>query len=378
MLRWLVLIATTALAAACSDVRNAKPDTAAREARAIEQLLSNQQYSEAIAQLEQDPRLGTSAEKQQQLRRVRDLAANYDKVMNAAIHEAVRKEDWSTAYRLLHEGMKNYPDGYNVREWYDDLDPKRVQRLAELRTNLLLERAQWVMQARPLLREIAFTDPGNRVAVAELEHINAEAQRIATQLSNVGVAALGEKKLELAERCLNMSDRLHPIAENILALERLDQQRHEMNLEKRKQRLREEEDRQRVETEKRRQQARAEVERQQQESRRLTEEIYAAIGSWDLLRAQALLEKLHEVDNVDPQLRGVEYAVETAVMVRVDEWVEKGNTLYSNGDVDAAKAVWEQALALNPGNIRVRDRIQRAERVLQNLRDQQKRPATGH
>jgi len=338
-------------------------------------LINSQYYSAAIEMLERDLHVRDTPELRQQLAQVTKLADYYDKVIGADIEDAVNKQDWNTAYRLLDQAASRYPQGAAAREWRGALSSHRQERAETLKTSLLIERATWVLQSREVLAEWVSLEPLNATATAKLEEVHTEAQSLAAQLSRIGIAALTAKDLELAERALNLADRLYPIAENILALERLDRAQHEVNQEKRKQRLREEQELARREAEKRKQSQHAVEERQQQQSRRLIEDINAASGKGDLLRAQAMLEQLRSADKNHPQIPLLEQALAASIATRVDELLEKGNTLYSNGEIEQAKTVWEEALLLNPASTRARTRVARAQQVLSNLREQQQKKA---
>lgn len=350
----------------------AKPKDQA-QAPTLAALINSQHYAEAIELIERDLRAHDSPETRQQLAQVSKLADYYDKVVGADIEDAVNKQDWNTVYRLLDQATTFYPQGAAVREWRSALAAHRQVRADDLKVSLLMERAAWLLQSRAVLEELVNLEPRNTVATGKLEEVRTEAQNLAAQLSKIGIIALTAKDLELAERCLTLADRLHPIAENILALERLDRAQLEVTQEKRKQRLREEQEQARRDAEKRKQSLHAVEERQQQQSRHLVDDINVTLAKGDLPRVQTMLEQLRSADKNNSQIPVLEQALASAITARVDELLEKGNTLYSNGDIEQAKAVWEEALQLNPGSTRARARVARAQQVLSNLREQQQK-----
>ena len=339
----------------------------------LESLINSQHYNAAIELLERDLRVQDSAETRQQLAHVIKLAESYDQAVGTDIENAVNKQDWNTAYRLLDQAATRYPQGETSGEWRTALASHQQERIEELKISLLIERAMWLLQSRSVLDELVSLEPRNSAALAKLDEVRIEAQSLAAQLSQLGVAALAAKHLEQAERSLTMADRLYPIAENILALERLDRAQHELNQEKRKQRLREEQEQVRRDAEKRKQSQQAVDERQQQQSRRLVEDINAALGKGDLRRAQTMLEQLRNADKKHPQLPVLGKALTGSIATRVDALLEKGNALYSSGEIEQAKTVWEEALLLNPGSSHARARVARAQQVLDNLREQQQK-----
>ncbi|MBI3775105.1 MAG: hypothetical protein HY273_06065 [Gammaproteobacteria bacterium] len=346
------------------------------QAPTLASLINSQHYADAIELIERDIRAHDTPETRQQLAQVTKLADYYDKVVGADIEDAVSKQDWNTVYRLLDQATALYPQGAAVREWRSALAAHRQVRADDLKVSLLMERAAWLLQSRTVLEELVNLEPRNTVATGKLDEVRSEAQSLAMRLSKIGIAALTNKDLELAERCLTLADRLHPIAENILALERLDRAQLEVTQEKRKQRLREEQEQARRDAEKRKQSLHAVEERQQQQSRHMVDDINATLAKGDLLRAQAMLEQLRGADKNNSQIPVLEQTLAGAIAARVDELLEKGNTLYSNGDIEQAKTVWEEALLLNPGSTRARARVARAQQVLSNLREQQQKKAS--
>ncbi len=374
---WLGAVAV-ALAACggANNLRTAGGDSESASPRVVEQLLAAERYSDAIRMVEQDPRLG-GADHQAWLKRVYEKASAYDQAIGALIREAAEKADWRSTYRLVYESSQHYADGPMIRKAIEEFTPRQNARIAELRINLMIERADWLIKSRAVLEELAAVDLSNSTLAADLARTQEDARQLAVQLSNLGVDALSALRLDTAEKCLTKADELHPIAENILALERLDRLRHDQIQEQRNARIREEQERSHAETEKRKQQRRAEDERVQLEARKLVEEIRVATARTDLVRAVELMQRLRELDRANPNIPALDQALEVAVTARVGELLERGNDLYGNGNIKDAREVWEEARRLSPENARIRDRIRRADQVLSNLQEQQQRATAG-
>ncbi|MCG7897290.1 MAG: tetratricopeptide repeat protein [Candidatus Thiodiazotropha lotti] len=56
----------------------------------------------------------------------------------------------------------------------------------------------------------------------------------------------------------------------------------------------------------------------------------------------------------------------------IDNLLSAGDRLYRDGEIESAKATWRAALALDPQDLRAREKIQRAQRVLNNLENLRK------
>lgn len=114
---------------------------------------------------------------------------------------------------------------------------------------------------------------------------------------------------------------------------------------------------------------RRETERRRQEARRLHEQAQEAMRQGDLRRARRTLARLEEVDSGHEELAALRHAVEEAISAKVQELLGRGNALYRDGAFAEAKAVWEAALELDPGDEKVKPHVERAERVLGRLRE---------
>ncbi len=355
-----------------SSTRSARAESAKQDAssRAIDQLVAAQHFGEAIQALERDIKNG--ADRQALLKQTLEQAAAYDQATAAAIRSAAESEDWQTAFRYLYEGARNYPEGPQIRKRIEELAPRQNARIRELRIALIVERADWILKTRPILKELSYTDLSDVASSSAVDQLAEESKRIAAELSAFGIEALGNNNLPLAERCLAKSDELYPSAENIRALERLDHRRNEVAHE----RQRQERERLRADSERQKKQRRADAERTRQEARNLASDVRGAIRRSELGLAQQLLGRLEETDPEYPELEALRGLLDTTIAVRVDELLAHGNDLYGNGNIREARDVWEQARLLNPDNSRVRDRIFRADQVLNNLDEQQRRSSS--
>ncbi|MES9861872.1 MAG: hypothetical protein ABW138_13625 [Candidatus Thiodiazotropha sp. 4PDIVS1] len=65
-------------------------------------------------------------------------------------------------------------------------------------------------------------------------------------------------------------------------------------------------------------------------------------------------------------------SVNTQLQRYIENLLSAGDRLYRDGEIESAKATWRAALALDPQDLRARDKIQRAQRVLNNLENLRK------
>ena len=98
-----------------------------------------------------------------------------------------------------------------------------------------------------------------------------------------------------------------------------------------------------------------------------------ALAREDLPGAQRALEALLAIDTDNADALALRDAVNSAVTVRSEELLRQGNQLYRSGNIEQAKSTWERGLLLDPENPQLLANIQRAERVLQNLQELQRK-----
>lgn len=337
----------------------------------IDQWIAQHKYSKALKALNIRARTQPSTANASWLQTVQELAANYDLQETSQIQYFADKGNLDDAFQRLDLALQNYPEGAHLLELQNRLKPKQAQRVEELESQLILARAEWLLNSKSLNEEIIRVYPENKRASNELKIINPEINTNAEKLSKIGIKFLGANKLDLADRYLTMADQLHPSKGNIAALVKLDQLRYELKTKLRKQQLKAQEARNKIELKKRKQVLQQKELRQQREIKHLVTNIQKALNKEDLFLAQKLFVQLVAIDVKDPNVPKLQQILNDAITTKVDKLLDQGNVLYRNGEILQAKETWEKALKINPDNTQVRSRIIRAERVLNKLRELQ-------
>jgi hypothetical protein len=339
----------------------------------IQQLIEQQKYDEAMHLLEQEYHNRPSQDLQRRISNLKKLADKYDQKQAARIQKMVDRQDWEAAYRLMHEGLKNYSHGLKLKDLREKLRPKQLQRIQDLEAEMLAAKGEWLLKSKTLQEELIKTDPGNISYQLKLERIKAQMISLSRKLSDIGIQALSTRELEKAEHCLSLADRLQPAKETILAMERLDQLRYQEKKQTRERLLREEEEQRRKDLLERELASYAEKRWHTQKSEELVKQIYSALTNSDLIHAKQLIHELREFDKNNSHLRSLSPKLDKAITVKVKNLLEQGNSFYSNGEIAQAKQTWDKALELDPGNEKLRSRVARAKQVLSNLRDLHKK-----
>ncbi len=327
--------------------------------------VDQEQYGRALRALERRP---PNEQTRQLLAEVQAQADAYDHQMAVEVRRLQERGDWKAAVALLNEGLMRYRGGDQLAAAGKALHRTQARRLERLRADLLASKGDWLAASIPLYRAIVATDPEDTESAWEAERLDKASKQTAQELTKLGLQALSRHELDRADRYLSLSQRLEPSERAQRAQERLASLRAQQK--QRQQEADELSRRQRAE------QLRQErKERQTRRVRTLTEEARVALRAADLPRARAALSQLRELDADAPQVSHLKQSLDQALEARLSELVDRANQYYADGKITRAKQVWEQALELDPANEALRGRVQRAERVLDNLREIQRRSA---
>ncbi|MCG7873017.1 MAG: tetratricopeptide repeat protein [Candidatus Thiodiazotropha lotti] len=96
------------------------------------------------------------------------------------------------------------------------------------------------------------------------------------------------------------------------------------------------------------------------------------LESGQLRDAKHALQKILKDVPKNSQAREMLAKVNRQLQRYIDNLLSAGDRLYRDGEIESAKATWRAALALDPQDQRAREKIQRAQRVLNNLENLRK------
>jgi hypothetical protein len=307
------------------------------------------EYGKAWELLQQLPETALPEQRE----RLSALIAEYDRQAIAEARQRYEQDDWAGALDLLEAAQGRLPAGSESHGHYVELQGQLAHRAEELRERLLIVRSEALLLALPLLEDLARLEADRAAAYGELEHSRTELAAMAAQLVACGRAALEAGRLDRAERCLQLAARVEQAPEVMQMLAELEKVRSAQQ-----------------------QRARAQRERTAAETRRREAEALLAearelIQQARLADARETLAHLLASDVPTPEVAELHEALSAAISAKVDELLERGNTLYRRERIEEAREVWRSALQIDPGNPRVRSNIDRADRVLERVRQLQ-------
>lgn len=259
--------------------------------------------------------------------------------------------DWSGAFETYRAAINKLPSSVPLRKELQAFRRKQAERIEELRIERLVARARWLERTIALQRSIVHVDQNNWTEQRELERYQEEANALATELTRIGSTALENENLGVAARTLPIAARLSPTPSAESAKERLSQAETAQVQSQRRQRNR------------------ALEKLRHRESASLLSDFRKAFAAGDLKRARQLMQRLSEIDGGNPEVQTERSAFEDKLDQVLRTHLESAISLYGRGRFDEAVAQWNRVLAIDPENEQARAGVERAERVMQKLRE---------
>ena len=304
----------------------------------VDQWLKNDQYGRALSSLKLQARLFSNKETNQTLKTVKVKASQYDRKQAASIRRLLSKEKWDEAIALLNSSLQNHPDGKQLLRTQKLLWRKQQQHTMNLEAQLLLSRTEWLSRDLKLYQTMLLADPQNQSTKWKIADTQHELQSSADKLQIFGNNALEKKQYDLADICLSTANRLQPTKELNESLTLLElRSRKTIN---------------KIKT--------------------LSGKMKDAIKKNDLAKGRKLIIELDEMNEYPFELEKLKESIVNNIGIKVTKILKKGDILYKNGNIEGAKIAWENALKLEPENEQLHDRITRAERSLETLKELKK------
>jgi predicted Zn-dependent protease len=261
--------------------------------------------------------------------------------------ELVSKGRYQEAIQLLNDaGMEKNRNPAYVEEIKSlKLEQKIVEE--ELTDQLLISNTSALQKQLPILEKLAQSSPNGQYQIL-LKQTKAQLQDMRLALSECGWRHF-KRNNELAKKCLDIALSLREEAsdKNLMEHLLLEQRRSEVAKQNKVRAEREKSFSKRINT-------------QLNEADRLSESGQLREAKRTLL---AILKESPENEKAKKMLAGVNNQLQGYI----ENLLAAGDRLYRDGEIEGAKATWRAVLSLDPQDSRAREKIQRAQRVLDNL-----------
>ena len=274
----------------------------------------------------------------------------------------IEKGQWHEAELTLNDAMKKLPDSEALQHTYQEFTKQRAQYLKSLNTQLAINKAELLIKDKPVQQQLSRTLPDDRKTRQVMDKYRDDSQQVTAQLLTCGADASQINDLVLAEQCYRLADRLQPNTSTRDALTavqeklaRIQAQALERDLEHR--------------------QAQSQARKPpsiSQLGHNLLEKSRKALQAGHLKLALSQYDKIPGTDKNQPVVKQYGEEMNRTIRDNVNQGIELGRKLYSQGQVEQALAVWNKLRDLDPDNENLLSHIERAERVLDKIKQLRK------
>lgn len=285
-------------------------------------------------------------------------ARKYEQHIEMQIQKFITANQWAQALDLLDQAKKKYPlvnaenKNRGILKAEKSLLQKQQRLLASIEQNIILERSQWLIKTQPLYQKKLNTDPRNKALSIRVENLRKESRLLSGKLTQRCREAIDKKHYKTAKYLINQAIALNSSKQRQKILYQL-QNREEKSSSKK-------------------QQTQDATHVVQQNT--LLQDIEKSYNAGNLLKTKQLISMLDESEQSNIQLIELKQKLERSINYTIQQLVAEANKSYTDGQFHHAIELWEQVLAYNPENTLAEKNIQRAEKViekLKNLREKQ-------
>ena len=279
--------------------------------------------------------------------------------------ELLRKQrQYSESEHLLFKAKRRYPDNIQLQQLLERtlLERRRYRQLIE--DQLLVARLTQIQQQLPLLAQLAKSEADDLMIRSHLQQLEKE-----WQAGRPSLSVCGERQLinapETAEKCLRLA---LTIDEQKSDRERLTQIESGREIIENVKEIAAEK------TEKK--------QRQTQRQALIQQLLKQARSKWESGERYDALILLEHVLKLKPKSANA-IRLKTKIQNELEDYTQSllaaGDTLYQKGKIEGAIAAWNALLTLDPEHAQAQEKIERAQKVLENLQQlrQQKESVAG-
>lgn len=286
-----------------------------------------------------------------ELRKPPPVSADQNRISIARQLEA--KGRYGQAIEILERAIVRDGKAEDYTQALREIRLQQSQLEQELKDQLLISHTSALKNQIPILEQLLRSDPTLGKYAAQLERTRRQLQKLQQPLSECGWRHF-RKNNALAKDCLTLALSLEP--------EERDERLMSYLLDEQKETL---EKTQTVERAKR------EMLWKHRNQQRL-EEAQQLSASGQLVDAKRVLKTILKEAPRNKAARRLLHDVETRLKVYIENLLASGDRLYREGEIEGAKATWRAALSLDPQEQRAREKIDRAQRVLDSLENLRK------
>ncbi|MBL4762500.1 MAG: hypothetical protein JKY93_07370 [Gammaproteobacteria bacterium] len=341
MTKWLsIILLCVFLATACSLADKSGKSIS----RDVERFLNSNQYAKATRLINRVQRNHPDYRMLQIVKK--QIAVKKKKYESAAFNKSqvlIKKGAWKAALSLLETARKNVGKSHVLNRAY-----KRAHKKQQRLTDILLRdhsfnRAKWLIEELQVMTDVVRINPWNFSFKLKLDGLEKQARTQAGQLHVLAKAALKQNELSVAKRALNYALTLRPNTKSYLKTNQRILYKMKYGV--------------------------GSTER----IRQLQNRYKTALKNRSLVIARSALLSILGIDPGNKKAQRELRKVNALIKVEVKQLLSRAAAAYSHGKFKQAVTIWQKAELLDPDNQEIKDHLERASRVLKNLKSIRKK-----
>ena len=269
-----------------------------------------------------------------------------------------KDNDLLGAVQLLSAALQKIPHSTLLRELRNTIEHDRVDQLKINEREQLVSNATYMIEQQQLYQDKINLESPSLGQRWENKRNAKEARELSAKLLEHGQYAMQTDQLDIAENCLNLSAALNhsPEADALLSEIRTTRDSRKQVAQKQAS----------IKKKKKQQKVKR---KQTNKTRVLMEETQQALSNDDLLVARAAFVQIPSSAQQRKEVIAIQDHLDQAVGTRVGELITAGDAQYRADNVLEAIRTWTKGLSLDPENPELRERVERANRVLARLEE---------
>ena len=284
--------------------------------------------------------------------------SEYEAAVFAEARALQDNNDLLGAVTLLSDALLRLPHSTLLRELRNGIEQERVEQLQTNERKQLISRAGFMLEQQKLYANKINLESPSFTQRWENKRNAREALELSASLLEHGQHAMQDEQLDVAMQCLQLSSALNPTDEANTLISEIN-----TTLESRKQvKIKQAS----IKKAKKRQKVK---QNQKNRTRVLVEDIQQALAKDDLQAARAAYVQIPASSLQRSEVISVRDELDSAVRHRVAEILMAGDAQYRADRVLEALRTWTEGLSLDPENPELRERVERANRVLARLEE---------
>jgi hypothetical protein len=317
-------------------------------------LLENNEYSRARLLTGKYPSIDTPQIQEE----IIHLENNYVAATVSDAKALESENDLLNAVQLLSGALQKVPHSTQLRDLRNTLEKERTRQLRNNDRKQLITRAHYLIDQQQLYHQQVNLESPSIGQRWNHSRNKKEVIAIAKRLYEHGHFAVRQENIDIALECLQLSQELHESSETRKLLTGLESMKNSQI------EVAEQEAGQKKAKKKKKQ-----AKKQRQVTAVLLAETRQALDEDDVQVARATFSKIPSSTSKNSTVTAIQDDLEQAVDKHVTKLITRGDAQYRADNVNGAIKLWTEARQLDPENQELKERLDRARKVLARLEE---------